>query len=225
MNSHATDTDGIAQAPAFLKETEALRDLRVLEAVEADPGVSQRELARDLGVAVGVVNACLRALVRKGMIKVRGENNRSVTYHLTKSGLLHKSGLALEWTRNTLGFYRQARTQVAENLAQLAAEGHRQAVVFGAAELGEIAVLVAPHSGITVAGVLADGATPLGDDIAGVAVTQLADAGALSLAGTVDLVVLSEEPNAEQLLSLSVAFPAASLFSLLSGAINAGEVV
>ncbi len=218
MNSHATDTDHLAEAPAFLKETEALRDLRVLEAVEADPGVSQRELARDLGVAVGVVNACLRTLVRKGMIKVRGDSNRSVTYHLTKSGLLHKSALALGWTRNTLGFYRQARAQVSDHLAHLAAEGHRCAVVFGAAELGEIAVLVAPHAGIAVAGVLADGATPLGGDIAGTPVTQLADVGVFADAAPVDLVVLSEDASAEQLRALAGAFPAAARFSLLGRA-------
>lgn len=224
MNSQSADSNHLAEAPAFLKETEALRDLRVLEAIEADPGVSQRELARDLGVAVGVVNACLRTLVRKGMIKVRGESNRSVTYHLTKSGLLQKSSLALEWTRNTVGFYRQARTQVSEHLTHLAAEGHRRAVVFGAAELGEIAVLVAPHAGIIVAGVLADGEAPLGDDIAGMPVTQLAEAGGFLGAEDVDVVVLSEDATPAQLAALAAAFPAAARFSLLGGAIDSEEV-
>lgn len=225
MNGKAVDTDHLGEAPAFFKEAEALRDLRVLEAVEADSGVSQRELARDLGVAVGVVNACLRALVRKGMIKVRGDSNRSVTYHLTKSGLLHKSALALEWTRNTLGFYRQARTQVAEHLARLAAEGHHEAVVFGAAELGEIAVLVAPHVGITIAAVLADGDAPLGAQIAGTPVVQLANVAGSLGAGEIDLVVLSEDASPGQLRALAAAFPAAKRFSLLGGAVNAEEAV
>ena len=197
-----------------------MRDLRVLEAVEADPTVSQRELARDLGVAVGVINACMRTLVRKGMVKVRGENNRSVTYHLTKSGLLHKSSLALEWTRNTLWFYGQARAQVSTHLARLAAQGHHRAVVFGATELGEMAVLVAPRAGITIAGVLADGATPLGDQIAGTRVTQLADVADLVLAEGVDVIVLSEDATKEQLSALAAAFPGATRFDLLHGVLE-----
>jgi predicted transcriptional regulator len=225
MNSQTTHTEHPPVAPAFLRETEALRDLRVLEAVEADPGVSQRELARNLGIAVGVVNACLRALVRKGMVKVRGESNRSVTYHLTKSGLLHKSALAFDWTRNTLGFYRQARGQVSDQFAQLAASGHRFAVVFGAAELAEIAVLVAPRAGITVVGVLAEGPTPLGEDIAGIPVTVLASAGELRGAGETDVIVLTEDATPEQLFVLAAMFPTAARFSLLGGNANPREVV
>lgn len=224
MNSHAADTNSAPRSPAFLKETDALRDLRVLEAVEADSGVSQRELARDLGVAVGVVNACLRALVRKGLIKVRGESNRSVTYHLTKSGLLHKSSLALEWTRNTVGFYRQARTQVADHLARLAAEGHRRAVIFGAAELAEIAVLVAPNAGIEIVRAIADGATPLGNDVAGVTVIQLDAAATVPDATAVDLILLSEDPSSAQLHALAATFPTAQRSSLLGGEPNPGEV-
>jgi len=139
----------------FLKETEELRDLRVLEEIERNPHVSQRELASSLGVALGIANACVHTLVRKGLIKIRGESNRSITYHVTKQGLAHKARLALQWTANTIDFYRQARSQVSSRLATLRDAGVQRALLYGADEVAELAVMVAPEVGIEIVGVVA----------------------------------------------------------------------
>lgn len=157
---------------SFLKETEALRDLRALEAIEKNPHVSQRELARSMGVALGIANACVHTLVRKGLVKIRGENNRTITYHLTKQGVVQKSALAMQWTMNTIDFYREARMRVARTLQRLAAEGVRTVVVWGATELTEIALIVAHPAGVEIVGVVGGpesyvagvlGEVPLGD--------------------------------------------------------------
>lgn len=136
----------------FLKETENLRNLRALEEIANNPSLSQRDLAKQLGVALGIANACVHALVRKGLVKIRGDNNRSVTYHLTKRGLLHKSELALRWTRNTISFYAEARHGVSLKLAALKAEGVQTIVLYGANELAEIAAIVAPETGLEIKG-------------------------------------------------------------------------
>lgn len=159
----------------FLREAEALRDLRALEAIEADPSVSQRQLAQILGVAVGVANACVRTLVRKGLVKIRGENNRTITYHLTHQGVLQKSMLAMQWTRNTLDFYRQARRDVATHLTELAEAGIESAVLLGARELAEIVAVVAPESGIRLVGVIDPDGSALGSVLAGVPVRSVED--------------------------------------------------
>jgi DNA-binding Lrp family transcriptional regulator len=145
----------VADKEVFLKETEALRDLRTLEEIEKNPHVTQRDLAQRLGVAVGVANSCIRTLVRKGMVKVRGDNNRNITYHLTKQGVLHKTGLAVQWTRNTIGFYRQARRDVGARLAELAASGVRRLALVGTDELAEIAVISAAEAGVEIVGIVA----------------------------------------------------------------------
>lgn len=195
----------------FLKETEALRDLRALEAIERDPAMSQRELAHTLGVAVGVANACVRTLARKGLVKIRGTSNRSITYHLTKAGVLHKSMLAMEWTRNTVDFYVQARRQVAEQLAALAAAGSRRVILDGANELAEIAALVSAETGVTVIGVLADGADPIGGAILGIAVSTL---DAQEPAEAPDAVVFCVQPTSERVAAVEARFPGVRLASL-----------
>ncbi len=140
----------------FLKQSEALRDLRALEAIEQNPRVSQRELAQSMGVALGIVNACVHTLARKGMVKIRGDNNRSVSYHLTKKGVMHKSALAMQWTMNTIDFYREARAKVSLTLQGLAESGVRRLLLFGASELAEIVYIAARPAGIEIVGVIGE---------------------------------------------------------------------
>ena len=80
-----------------LEAKDALR-LRVLRAVEADPGLSQRQLANNLGVSLGATNYALRALVGQGLVKadrvVRADRKAGYLYVLTPSGLSAKARLA-----------------------------------------------------------------------------------------------------------------------------------
>ena len=142
----------MADESTFLKETEALHNLRALEEIEKNPEISQRELSNRLGVALGITNALLKTMVRKGLIKIRGDNNRSLTYHLTHAGVLAKSALAVKWTINTIDYYRQARREVADRLTAIAADGVKTIVLLGLSELTEIAIIVANEIGLEIIG-------------------------------------------------------------------------
>lgn len=76
---------------------------RLLKKLEADPSISQRDLARDLGVSLGKTNYCLRALAAKGWIKAgnfRNSRNKSAyLYQLTPSGLEAKARLAVQFLK------------------------------------------------------------------------------------------------------------------------------
>lgn len=185
----------MAESGKFLKETEELRSLRALEEIERNPNISQRELASSLGVALGIANACVHALVRKGLIKIRGDNNRSISYHLTKKGIGAKSSLAVEWTKNTVDFYRLARQRVASELAEMAEKGARTVVLLGANEVSEIAALVAGQAGVKVLGIIRTGESYMGDDLLGIPVGGLED---ILSAHHPDLVVACVEPTAEE---------------------------
>ncbi|MCL4499419.1 MAG: winged helix-turn-helix domain-containing protein [Chloroflexi bacterium] len=145
----------MAKGEAFVKEAEALHSLRALEEIEKNPAISQRELSNRLGVALGITNSLVKTLVRKGLIKIRGTSNRSLTYHLTHAGVLAKSKLAMEWTLNTIGFYRQARRGISVRLSELVERGTTSAFFYGLGELTEIALVVAPEVGLHVEGVVA----------------------------------------------------------------------
>lgn len=150
-----------------------LRELRVLERIESNPHVSQRQLASELGVALGVANACVSTLVRKGLVKIRGESNRSLTYHLTKQGVLHKAALALEWTNNTITDYVTARATVRGQLDALLDRGIARVALLGADEAAELIALIAPQAGITVVAAIDAGGRRIGDTLAGVPVAAV----------------------------------------------------
>jgi len=138
----------------FLKEAEALHSLRALEEIERNPEISQRELSNRLGVALGITNALLKTLVRKGLIKIRGKNNRSLTYHLTHAGVMAKSKLAMKWTLNTIDYYRQARINVANRLAALVEQGISSVVLYGLGDLTEMVAILAPEVGLDIVGII-----------------------------------------------------------------------
>ncbi|MHB0976052.1 MAG: winged helix-turn-helix transcriptional regulator [Candidatus Aquicultorales bacterium] len=137
-------------------EADALKNLRLLEEIENNPRVSQRELSQKLGIALGLTNSLLKALVRKGLIKVKGTNNRSITYHLTHAGLLAKGQLAVKWTLNTIEFYRQARQNIHSQLGKLTERNVKRIALFGVSELTEIATIVAPETGLKIIGIVSE---------------------------------------------------------------------
>lgn len=185
---------------SFLKETDELRDLRVLEAIEANPRMSQRELADRLGVAVGIANACIHTLARKGMVKIRGENNRSLTYHLTKRGVLHKGRLAVEWTRNTINFYVHARQMVSEEMGALVADGTRTLALYGSRELGEIALMVSSdHLEAKVVGIIRAEGDANREQLFGVPVGGFE----ILESGRPDALLLCSEPSETDLAAIS----------------------
>ncbi|TAN25524.1 MAG: MarR family EPS-associated transcriptional regulator [Castellaniella sp.] len=71
--------------------------LQVLRLLESDPGLSQRELSRALGVSLGKTNYCIRALLNKGLVKMQNfrnsDNKLAYAYLLTPTGIVAKADL------------------------------------------------------------------------------------------------------------------------------------
>lgn len=69
--------------------------LQVLRAVESRPGLTQRELANELGVSLGKAHYCMKALIDKGLVKMgnfsHNQKKLDYAYHLTPSGIKSKA--------------------------------------------------------------------------------------------------------------------------------------
>jgi DNA-binding MarR family transcriptional regulator len=124
--------------------------LGLLTSIEHDSAVTQRKLAGDLGIALGLANAYLRRCVRKGLVKMRQVPLNRYAYYLTPQGFAEKSRLTAEYLTVSLDFFRRARKDCSELLRHCAAHGWRRVVLYGAGELAEIAVLSATESGIEI---------------------------------------------------------------------------
>jgi DNA-binding MarR family transcriptional regulator len=124
--------------------------LGLLTSIERDSAVTQRKLAGDLGIALGLANAYLRRCVRKGLVKVSQVPLNRYAYYLTPQGFAEKSRLTAEYLAYSLDFFRRARRDCSEVLRQCAARGWRKVALYGAGELAEIAVLSAGDSGVEI---------------------------------------------------------------------------
>jgi DNA-binding MarR family transcriptional regulator len=131
--------------------------LGLLSAVERDSRVTQRHLALELGIALGLANAYLRRCVTKGLIKIRQAPLNRYAYYLTPRGFAEKSRLTAEYLAISLDFFRRARRDCAGLLAACDERGWRRVALAGAGELAEIAVLGATETAVEIVAVI-DGA-------------------------------------------------------------------
>jgi len=135
--------------------------LGVLDAVERNPSVTQRSVARELGIALGLVNAYLHRCLSKGLIKIGQVPPRRYAYYLTPRGMTEKSRLTATYLMDSFAFFREARMQCNELFQMLAARGQCRLALVGGGDLAEIARLVARDHRIEITGI-----APAGADVA-----------------------------------------------------------
>lgn len=89
---------------------------RVLRALEQDPNLSQRALAEETGVSLGLVNYCLRGLVEKGHIKVRNfrnsRNKLGYAYVLTPQGIAARVALTRRFLKRRVAEYEVLKAEI-----------------------------------------------------------------------------------------------------------------
>jgi DNA-binding MarR family transcriptional regulator len=128
--------------------------LGLLESVERDGGQSQRRLASELGIALGLVNAYVKRCVKKGLVKVRAAPTRRYAYYLTPQGFAEKSRLTVEYLSHSFSFFRQARVECGKVLAEARRQGWSRIVLAGVSDLAEIARICALEEGLEIISVV-----------------------------------------------------------------------
>ena len=90
----------------------------LLKTLEENPGLSQRDMARRLGISLGKVNFCLRALIAKGFLKVANfrsnENKLAYAYLLTPHGVEQKARMTVEFLHIKTREYERLRMEIEE---------------------------------------------------------------------------------------------------------------
>ena len=132
------------------------RDMQLLQEVSNRPHATQRDLARRMGVALGLANIMLRRLVKKGYIKVTGTRPKRIRYLITPEGILEKSRLTVEYIQYSLHLYSGIRRYLSQQLAAMQLSGLRRVLLWGTDEFAEIACLTIQEMGLEVVGVVED---------------------------------------------------------------------
>src|SRR5262245_56875190 len=128
-------------------DVEAHRDLKMLEAVQQDSRVTQRGLAGQLGIALGLANIYLKRMINKGWIKCVNIQPNRISYLITPRGIAEKARLTYEFMDYSLHLYGEVRQQLRAVLNECAAGGQRVAIS-GRGEAAELAYLSLKESGL-----------------------------------------------------------------------------
>lgn len=133
--------------------------LDLLSSVERDGGQSQRRLAAELGIALGLVNAYLRRCVKKGLVKATAAPPRRYVYYLTPQGFAEKSRLTVEYLSVSFSFFRRAKAECAAMFGAAAERGFSRLALAGISDLAEIAMICALDTGVKVSAIVDDKST------------------------------------------------------------------
>jgi EPS-associated MarR family transcriptional regulator len=99
----------------------------LLKVLEENSGLSQRDMAKRLGISVGKVNYCLNALVEKGCVKINNfrdsGNKMAYTYLLTPSGLEQKARMTVEFLKYKIQEYERLKGEIEELRREMKRKG------------------------------------------------------------------------------------------------------
>lgn len=166
-------------------EKEGRLTLDMLKLIQTDAHVTQRRLANELGIALGLANSYLRRCIRKGYVKVTSAPTNRYAYYLTPTGLAEKSALVARYLSYSFQFFRDAKGQCEGVFRVCEARGWRRVAVCGTGDLAEITVLAARDFDVDTVGPV-DVAAERGND---------AIAADLASKGRLDAVVLADLNN------------------------------
>src|SRR6185437_17068348 len=89
---------------------------RILRLLDANPQLSQRDVARALGVSLGKVNYCLRALILRGWVKAinfkNSRNKLGYLYLLTPAGIERKTSMTIQFLHMKVQEYESLRAEI-----------------------------------------------------------------------------------------------------------------
>lgn len=138
------------------KQLDASRSLQLLSEIGGEEPLSQRELSRRLGIAVGLVNSYLKNLVSKGFVRVKNFPSNRYAYLLTAQGFTEKSRLAYQHLNYFTNIYTVARQDYLNLFRRLEDSGVSQVAFCGVDEVAEVAYLSLQETGLKLITVLDD---------------------------------------------------------------------
>ncbi len=133
-----------------------IRELEILEKIENNGHLTQRDLSKEVGIALGLINHLLKKMVKKGWIKIKNVDARRIKYLITPEGAREKSGLLYKRVENTIHFYLEAKRVIKEKVMHLKNEGVESVSIYGINHIAEVLFIVLKELKLELAYVVDD---------------------------------------------------------------------
>jgi len=133
-----------------------VRELEILEKIENNGHLTQRDLSKEVGIALGLVNHLLRKMVKKGWIKIKNIDAKRIRYLITPEGAREKSSLLYKRVESTIHFYLEAKRVIKDKVIHLKNEGIKDVSIYGINHISEVLFIVLKELGLELAYVVDD---------------------------------------------------------------------
>jgi len=133
-----------------------IRTLKILEEIDKGNSPSQRALASELNISLGLVNSFIKRLANKGYFKIINIKKNRVKYLMTSRGVAEKSRLTYEYIKLSYQFYNGARQRLRKLYNRLEREGCHRLVFYGVGEFAEIAFISTQGTPIRLEAIIDD---------------------------------------------------------------------
>ncbi len=132
---------------------DSYHSLLLLEEIAKEELLSQRELSKRVGIALGLVNSYVKNMIAKGYIRVKTFPKNRYKYLLTPKGMVEKSHLTYQHLHYFTNLYTTARKDFKDLFAEFENKGVKRVVFCGVDEVAEIAYLSLQETNLTLVGV------------------------------------------------------------------------
>jgi len=153
MNTRPNTTISERPNPGSGSDRQSQLTLELLQAIDQKDDISQRHLAQEMGVALGLANSYLKRCVKKGWVKMTTAPANRYLYYVTPTGFAEKARLTADFFTTSLALFRQSGDEYSRVFAQCSEAGSRRILLGGLSDLTEIAVMRSMQSDVHVVGI------------------------------------------------------------------------
>lgn len=161
---------------SFFKPTLLYKEFMILDLIEKDANITQREISKTIGVAVSMINSYLDSYEKNGLIRRKKHSTKTVEYFVTKKGVERKKVLNIAYLNSSLQVFKSAKENVVEFLNQIANKGYKKILLYGAGEVAEIllqAIIIDRNIEVSVLAVVDDDLVKQEKDLIGIPIISI----------------------------------------------------
>jgi DNA-binding MarR family transcriptional regulator len=123
---------------SFFKPTQLYHEYMILDLIENNKNITQREMALSIGLSVSMVNSHIDEYEKKGLIKRKKHSTKNVEYFITKKGVDRKKLLNINYLNASLKVFKSAKENIFQFVTQIIDKGYTNIYLYGAGEVAEI---------------------------------------------------------------------------------------
>lgn len=127
---------------------------KILEYIQQEPTITQRDLSSRLGIALGLTNAYIKRLCKKGYIKIKNLTGKRIMYILTPKGILEKTRLTFNYMARSFNYFKEIKQKIDKTYSAMISAGERDILLWGSDELAELCYIASKGFPIEIVGVV-----------------------------------------------------------------------